>query len=77
MLSRSAVSDSVTLWTVARQAPLALGILQASILEWVAMPSSRPRSPALQMDSLPSQLQIGTCQGHWPSTLQRLNPVLL
>ena len=39
------------------------GILQAKILEWVAMPSSgdlphpgiKPRSPALQMDSLPSE----------------------
>ena len=39
------------------------GILQARILEWVAMPSSRglpnpvmePRSPALQEDSLPSE----------------------
>ena len=30
-----------TSWTVARQAPLSMGILQASILEWVAMPSSR------------------------------------
>ena len=38
------------------------GILQARILEWVAMPSSRgspqpriePRSPVLQADSLPS-----------------------
>ena len=37
------------------------GILQARVLEWVAMPSSRgssdprikPRSPALQVDSLP------------------------
>ena len=28
-------------WTVARQAPLSMGILQARILEWVAMPSSR------------------------------------
>ena len=27
-------------WTVARQAPLSLEILQARILEWVAMPSS-------------------------------------
>ena len=40
-----------------------MGILQASILEWVAMPSSRgssqpgtkPRSPSLQADSLPSE----------------------
>ena len=30
----------VTSWTVARQAPLSLGILQARILEWVAMPAS-------------------------------------
>ena len=30
-----------TPWTVARQAPLSMGILQARILEWVAMPFSR------------------------------------
>ena len=29
-----------TLWTVARQAPLSMGILQARMLEGVAMPSS-------------------------------------
>ena len=28
-------------WTVAHQAPLSMGILQARILEWVAMTSSR------------------------------------
>ena len=41
------------------------GILQERILEWVAMPSSKdlpdprikPRSPALQADSLPLSLQ--------------------
>ena len=33
-----------TLWTVVRQAPLSMGILQARILEWVAMPSSRGSS---------------------------------
>ena len=33
-----------TPWTVACQAPLCMGILQARILEWVAMPSSK-RSP--------------------------------
>ena len=45
---------------VARQAPLSMGILQARILEWVAMPSSRgvfPNQgqnlvPTLQVDSL-------------------------
>ena len=31
-------------WTVACQAPLSMGILQARILEWVAMPSSRRSS---------------------------------
>ena len=33
--------DSATPWTVAYQAPLSVGILQAWILEWVAIPSSR------------------------------------
>ena len=33
-----------TPWTVARQAPLSMGILQARILEWVAMPFSRGSS---------------------------------
>ena len=31
----------VTPWTVACQAPLSMEILQVTILEWVAMPSSR------------------------------------
>ena len=48
----------------AHQAPLSMGILQAKILEWVAMPSPpvdlpnpgiEPRFPALQADSLPSE----------------------
>ena len=30
-----------TPWTVAHQAPLSMGILQARTLEWVAMPTSR------------------------------------
>ena len=54
---------SVTPWTVARQAPLSMGILQAGILEWVAMPPPEdlpnpgiePISPALQVDSLLSE----------------------
>ena len=62
-LSHSVVSDSVTPWSVAYQAPLSVGTLQARTLEWVAMPSSRdlpspgiePRSPTLQADSLPSE----------------------
>ena len=37
----SPVGLLATPWTAARQAPLSIGILQARILEWVAMPSSR------------------------------------
>ena len=52
-----------TLYTVASQAALSMGILQARILEWVAMPSSRgfsnpgiePSSPTLQANSLLSE----------------------
>ena len=44
VLSHSVVSYSVTPWTVARQASLSMGIFQARILEWVAMPSSRGSS---------------------------------
>ena len=33
-----------TPWTVALQAPLSVGILQARILEWVTIPSSRGSS---------------------------------
>ena len=42
LLSR--VQLFVTLWTIARQAPLSMGILQARILEWVSMSSSRGSS---------------------------------
>ena len=37
----SIMSDSGTLWTIVHPAPGSTGILQARILEWVAMPSSR------------------------------------
>ena len=56
------MSDSAAPWTTAQQAPLSMGILQTRILEWVAMPSEgfpnpgiEPRSPALKVDSLPSE----------------------
>ena len=52
-----------TPWRVVHQIPISMGILQARILEWVAMPSSRgssqpgiePKSPTLQTDSSPSE----------------------
>ena len=41
VLSRfSGIRLFASLWTVARQAPQSMGILQARILEWVAMPPS-------------------------------------
>ena len=45
VLSRfSRVQLFVTPWSVAHQAPLSMGILQARILVWVAMPSCRGSS---------------------------------
>ena len=45
VLSCSVVSDALPPpWTVARPAPLSMGILQARILEWVATPPSRESS---------------------------------
>ena len=46
VLSRTVVCDSLQphVLYVACQAPLSMGILQARILEWVAMPSSRGSS---------------------------------
>ena len=46
----SRVQLFVTQWTVAHQAPLSMGILQARILEWIAISSSRS-----------SQLRDQTC----------------
>ena len=43
-LSLSAVSNSVTPWTVVHQAPLSMEMVQARILEWFAMPFSRGSS---------------------------------
>ena len=40
----SRVRLCVTVWTPARQAALSMGILQATILEWVAVPSSRDQT---------------------------------
>ena len=64
LLSRfSRVQLFGTPWTVVRQAPLSMRILQARTLERIAMPSSRgssqprikPRSPTLQADALTSE----------------------
>ena len=44
LLSHLVMSDSATPWTIACQASLSMGILQARILEWIAVPSSREAS---------------------------------
>ena len=59
----SHVQLCVTLWTIALQAPLSTGILQARILEWLPCPSPgylpnpriKPGSPTLQAISLLSK----------------------
>ena len=63
LCSVTVVSDSVTPWTAARQAPRPRGILQARVLEWVTCsppgdlpnPGIEPRSPVLQVDSLSTE----------------------
>ena len=64
VLSHSVVSDSVTVWTAARQAPLSMGILQTRVLDWVAIAllqgifptrGIESRSPTLPVDSLPTE----------------------
>ena len=58
----SVLSNSATPWTIACQAPLSVGILQARILEWVAMPSSRgssqPRDQT-QVSGIPGRFFTG------------------
>ena len=51
----------VTPWTVAHQAPLPMGILQARILEWVAVPLSGGSSQARDQ-TLTSYV---SCVGGW------------
>ena len=48
----------VTPWTIAYQAPLSMGILQAWILEWVAVPSSRGSSQASDQTQVSSTAGI-------------------
>ena len=54
VLSHCHVRLFPTPWTVARQAPLSMGILQGRILEWVDMPFSREIFPTqgLNLDLL-------------------------
>ena len=64
---------SVTPWAVAHQAPLSMGILQARIQGWVAMPSSRGSSnPGLPPVSMSPELAGGffTTSATWGASIQ-------
>ena len=71
VLRRSVVSDSATPWTVARQVPLSMGLLQEEY--WSRLPcpppgdlpnpGTEPRSPALWADSLPTEPPQEYCSG--------------
>ena len=61
---RSVMSDSVTPWTVAYEAPPSMGFSRQEYWSGLPFPSPgdlpdpgvEPRSPALQADALPSKL---------------------
>ena len=59
-LSSKSLQSCPTLCTVARQVPLSMGIFQARILEWIAMPSSMGSSqPGVEPASLTSPALAG------------------
>ena len=76
MLSRSVVSQLFLTpsSTVACQAPLSVGIIQARILEWVAMPSSKGPSQPRYWTQFPA-LQADSSPGKNPSLLYQGSPV--
>ena len=71
MQAFSHVQLFVTLWTVARQAPLSMGILQARTLEWVAVPSSRGSSQGRDRTHVSHAFRTGRQAGPLPLVLLR------
>ena len=63
---------TATLWTVARQAPLSMGLSQQEYLSGLPFPTTgdlpdpriEPASPALQVDSLPAELPGNSYMSH-------------
>ena len=63
----------MTQWTIAHQASLSMGILQARILEWMPCPPPgdlpnpgiEPRSPTLQVDALPPERPEKSTHMEW------------
>ena len=60
-----------TPWAVARQAPLSMWILQARILEWVAIPPSRGSSQPRDWTQVSQCRRILYCLSHQGSILSR------
>ena len=71
VLSPSVLSDSCDPIDCNLLGPSVHGILQARVLEWVAVSfsrgSSQPRSPALQSDSLPTELRFSSAAQSCPT----------
>ena len=66
----------VTPWTVARQAPLSMGIVQARTLEWVAISFSRESSdPLIESKYLASPALQTLMQETWVQFLGREYPL--
>ena len=80
-VSHSVMSDSATLKTVAHQAPLSMGFLIQEYWSGLPFPSPgdlpkpgiEPRSPALQVDSLPPEPPAHIFQ-NWCFSLLQVNP---
>ena len=80
--SRSIMSNTLTLWIVAHQAPLSMGFSRQEYWSGVPFPSSgdlpnlgiEPGSPALQAHSLPSET-LGKTEGEWIHVYLWLNPL--
>ena len=70
----SCVQLCVTLWTVARQAPLSSGIPQARMLEWIAISfaraSSRPRTEPASLASAALAGGFFTSSATWEAQIQ-------
>ena len=66
----------VTPWTVVHQAPLSMGILQARILEWVAMLSSRSGHHGEMQNVVPGSGRAWDCQPTPLGTPVRLVPAV-
>ena len=66
----------VTPWTVVHQAPLSMGTLQARILEWVAMLSSRSGHHGERQNVVPGSGRAWDCQPTPLGTPVRLVPAV-